>query len=82
MESRATKALVAVRLIVSALIFTHGMFRLLSGGVAGFGGFLDSQHFPAGLAIAWWITLAEIIGSTVLASGRVVRRWRSILPAS
>jgi putative oxidoreductase len=73
LESRAGRALLAIRFVVATLIFVHGSFRLFSGGVAGFGEFLNGQHFPAGTAIAWWITIAEIVGSLTLALGRFVQ---------
>jgi putative oxidoreductase len=73
LESRAARALVAIRIAVAAMIFVHGTYRLFAGGVAPFGEFLNAQHFPAGTAIAWWITIVEIVGSTILAIGRFVR---------
>jgi putative oxidoreductase len=73
LEFRAGRALVAIRIVVATLIFVHGLDRLLAGGVAPFGEFLNSQNFPAGTAIAWWITIAEIGGSMTLALGRFVR---------
>jgi putative oxidoreductase len=71
--SRSERALAALRIVVAVLIFIHGLYRLLAGGVAPFGEFLEAQRFPAGTAIAWWITIAEMVGSTALALGAMVR---------
>jgi putative oxidoreductase len=38
-----------------------------------FGRFLDWKGFPAGLALAWAITIFEMVGSIALALGRYVR---------
>jgi putative oxidoreductase len=73
LKSRGEHALVALRLVVAALLFIHGTFRLFSGGVAPFGEFLAGQHFPQGPALAWGITLVEIVGTVVLASGFAIR---------
>lgn len=37
-----------------------------------FGQWLDSQQIPFGLAVAWAITLVEVVGTPVLAWGRYV----------
>ena len=68
-----TAALGALRIVVAILLFIHGAYRAISGGVAGFGEFLSGAHFPFGLAIAWGITTAEIVGTVALASGLFVR---------
>jgi len=72
-DPKARQALLALRLTVATLIFIHGSFRLLSGGVAGFGEFLDGNHIPLGSVVAWAITLIEISGTPALALGRWVR---------
>lgn len=72
-DSKARQALLALRLAVATLIFIHGVFRLWSGGVAGFGEFLNGSHIPMGPAVAWWITIAEIAGTPLLAIGRWIR---------
>lgn len=72
-DPKARQSLLALRLTVATLIFIHGVFRLLSGGVAGFGEFLNGSHIPLGSAVAWTITVVEIAGTLVLAVGRWVR---------
>lgn len=70
---RELQALNALRIVVAALLFVHGVFRAATGGVAGFGEFLAGNHIPFGLAVAWAITIAEILGTMALALGRYVR---------
>jgi putative oxidoreductase len=70
---RKTVALNIVRLGVAVLLGVHGYARAITGGVDGFGGFLESKGFPAGVAIAWAITIFEMAGSILLALGRHVR---------
>ena len=61
--------LLAFRLLVSMLIAIQGWYRLLHGGSPPFGDWLASQGIPLPHAIAWSITIGEIIGSACLAIG-------------
>lgn len=61
--------LVFFRLLLCGIIAAHGWARMLTGGVAPFGGYLDANGFPAGILIAWAITLLEIVGTIVMAFG-------------
>jgi putative oxidoreductase len=70
---RKTVALNIVRLGVAVLLGIHGYTRAFSGGVDGFGAFLEWKGFPAGVALAWAITIFEMAGSILLALGRYVR---------
>ena len=65
--------LLALRMLVSMLIGIHGWYRLLHGGSPPFGDWLASQGIPLPHAIAWSITIGEIIGSACLAIGVCVR---------
>lgn len=65
--------IVLLRVGVAVLVGIHGYYRLLAGGVTGFGGFLDGVGFPGGLAIAWAITIFEMTASILLLLGRYVR---------
>ena len=65
--------LLAFRLLVATLIGIHGWYRLLHGGSPPFGDWLASQGIPLPHAIAWSITIGEIIGSACLAIGVCVR---------
>ena len=60
-----------LRVVLAGLIAAHGWARLLAGGVAPFGVWLESQGMPMGTALAWGVTLFEIVGSLCL----VLRRW-------
>jgi len=66
---------VMVRVIVGALMFAHGVDKLSNGrsGVAGFGEFLSSQGAPAGLVLAWMVTLLETVGGAMLVLGLLSR---------
>ena len=65
--------LVVVRIAVGLLLAVHGWTRTLSGGVPGFSDYLAGEGFPAGHALAWGISLFEIVGSFCLVVGRLVR---------
>jgi putative oxidoreductase len=54
-------------------MMAHGITRLIINGPPGFGQFLSSKGFPAGEAIAWTLTFAEIICGLLLITGRLVR---------
>lgn len=47
----------------------HGIARISLGMVDDFGAFLTFSGLPFGLYLAWAITIFEIVGSIVLASG-------------
>ena len=51
----------------------HGVTRVALGGVEGFGGWLGTRGLPAGVVVAWLVTVVEIAGGLTLASGRWVR---------
>ena len=61
------------RISVALLLVAHGVARTSLGTVADFGGFLESKGFPAGVAIAWILTIVEIAGGLALAAGFLVK---------
>lgn len=61
-----------LRLALAGLIAAHGWARWLGGGVPVFGEWLTSQGLPLGYAIATAVTTIEILGTVLLASGRLV----------
>ncbi len=65
-------ALNALRAIPALLIVVHGATRIASGGVHGFGTYLSSQHIPFGSAVAWTLSVAEVLGGLSLAAGILV----------
>ena len=58
-----------LRVAVASVFVIHGLARWTHGGVTPFGGFLSATGFPAGVAIAWTLTIAEIVGGIALALG-------------
>lgn len=62
-----------LRVAVASVFVIHGITRTMNGTVGGFGGFLESWGFPAGVAMAWALTITEILGGALLAAGIGVR---------
>ncbi len=62
-----------LRIGVAALLFVHGVFRVVAGGVAPFGEFLTGQGIPLGFWVAALLTAVEIVGAPLLAAGMFVR---------
>jgi putative oxidoreductase len=58
---------------VASVFVIHGIARARLGIVDDFGGFLSAVGFPAGVAVAWTITLVEMAGGAALALGLAVR---------
>lgn len=65
--------LIVFRVVVALLLVAHGVMRLSAGAVNGFGEFLNSKGFLIGPAIAWFLTLFEIIGGLSMAAGYFVK---------
>jgi putative oxidoreductase len=62
-----------LRVAVASVFVIHGLARAVHAGVTPFGGYLSSSGFPAGPAIAWTLTIVEIVGGVALALGLLVR---------
>jgi len=62
-----------LRCIMGIIFITHGVARIYYGSVGDFGGFLNSQGLMIGLAIAWVITIGEIISGALLIFGILVK---------
>lgn len=71
-EGRQNIPLLILRLVVAAIMLTHGVARIYLGTVDDFGAFLTQNAFPQGFYLAWAITLFEIAGSILLIIGRFV----------
>jgi putative oxidoreductase len=71
--NRYRTALIALRFAVALLLLVHGLARIALGIVDDFGGFLTAVGFPMGVALAWVVTAAEVVGSALLVAGRWVR---------
>ncbi|MGH9867030.1 MAG: DoxX family protein [Candidatus Polarisedimenticolia bacterium] len=62
-----------LRVAVASVFVIHGLTRTFLGTVGGFGAFLSSSGLPAGVVIAWAITIVEVVGGVALAIGLAVR---------
>lgn len=71
-DHAARRALVVLRVGVAALLFIHGAARAVTGGYVPFGEFLAAQGLPAGVVWATGITAIELLGTPLLAAGRLV----------
>ena len=75
------RALVGFRLLVAQLIGIHGWHRLDAGTSPFFGDWLATQGIPLAHAVAWGVTISEIIGSACLAIGLCVRPFALLFMA-
>ncbi len=75
LNTRTARALAAIRIGVALLIFVHGAARVAAGGVAPFGGWLEAQGFPVGIAWAWGVTGYELVAPAFI----ILRRFVSVL---
>jgi len=73
--------IVLLRVALAVILAIHGVYRISTGGVAPFGEFLGSRGFPAGVALAWAISIFEIAGAALLALGRFVTLISAIFVA-
>lgn len=74
-ETRTARALTAIRIGVALLIFIHGAARVAADAVTPFGGWLETQGFPVGIAWAWGVTGYELVAPALI----ILRRWVSLL---
>lgn len=65
--------LTLLRAGTALIMIIHGIARMRLGIVDDFGVGLNSWGFPAGFALAWTITIVEIVGGSALAAGYLVR---------
>ncbi len=66
-------ALTALRVAVSLSLIVHGIARVALSIVDDFGLFLAAVGFPLGTALAWAVTVLEILGGGALALGKWIR---------
>jgi putative oxidoreductase len=71
--AQARTGITLLRVAAASVFVIHGVARAGLGIVDDFGGYLSSSGFPAGTAVAWAITLVEILGGLLLALGLFVR---------
>jgi putative oxidoreductase len=72
MTTSPVAALTLLRAGTALMMIIHGVARAWLGIVDDFGVVLNTWGFPAGFALAWTITLVEIIGGALLAAGLFV----------
>lgn len=72
-SEHARQALRGLRFVVGGLLFIHGAARLWMGIVDDFGVFLDAVGFPFGVALAWFLTVVELVGGVALILGQLTR---------
>lgn len=65
--------IILLRMVTGIIFITHGVARLYFQSVPSFGQFLSSQGLPLGTALAWVVTLGEIISGSLLVPGLFVR---------
>ena len=70
---RVGAGLTLLRVAVALMMLVHGAARAALGIVDDFGVVLDRWGFPMGPALAWAITVTEIVGGALLAAGWLVR---------
>src|SRR6476469_2198207 len=76
---RGHVAIDLVKLVVCAIIFTHGIHRYLYGEIAPLGDALASFGFPFPQAQAQLVNLAETAGVVLIALGLFVRTLCAVL---
>lgn len=73
LDTQTRWGITILRAAVASVFVIHGLARTYLGTVGGFGEYLSGQGFPAGTALAWTLTIVEIVGGIALALGLVVR---------
>ena len=69
MTTSPAHGLALLRAGTAAIMIIHGVARAWLGIVDDFGAVLNTWGFPAGFALAWTITIVEIVGGAMLAAG-------------
>lgn len=70
---RQANAVLLFRVALGLLLAAHGAMRIAAGTVGNFGDFLNDRGFLVGLAIAWFLTIFEIVGGLIMAAGYFVK---------
>lgn len=66
-------AIDSIKIVVCAIIFTHGIHRYLHGEIQPLGNFLTQAGLPLGQAQAHLINIAETFGTLLIVLGLFVR---------
>ena len=62
-----------LRILMGLIFMSHAINRLVHASVPGFGGWLESQGFPAGEALAWSVTIFELVGGSLMVLRKFVQ---------
>jgi len=65
--SRQTLGADLLRLVLCAILFTHGAYRLYEGSTSVLGEILGQEGFPFGTVLAYLVDIAETAGSIAVA---------------
>ncbi len=68
-----SQALSLLRIAIAFVFFLHAIVRLFNGSIDGFGAFLNGKGLICGTALVWFITVFELIGSSLLALGKFTK---------
>jgi len=71
-STQSGEGLKIIRITVALIMIVHPVHRIYNGSVAGFGEYLDSIGYPFGEAVAWLITITQLIGSLALIFDRFI----------
>ncbi len=70
--SRKTLGPDGLRLVLCAILFTHGAYRFYEGSSPELGAILVKKGFPFGVVLAYSVNVVETLGSILVALRRVV----------
>lgn len=65
--TRPTLGLDVLRLVLCAILFTHGAYRLYEGSTPILGEILEEKGFPFGVFLGYSVNTVETVGSLLLA---------------
>ena len=66
-------SLLVLRVSVAIFFMAHAAVRIVVGSIPVFGGFLETQGFPAGVVLVWLITIYELSAGLMMALGKYTR---------
>jgi putative oxidoreductase len=66
-------SLVLLRWVTAIIFIAHAVVRIGNGTISQFSEFLESKGLPMGVVIVWAITVFEIVGGALMASGYFTR---------
>lgn len=74
--SSLEKTLILLRICLAIIFLSHSIARISNSTIGQFGDFLESKGFPFGIGWVWAITVFELGGGILLASG-FFKKWIS-----